>query len=178
MATALPLEISDVLHIQLKTFVDERGSFMEMYRKPLYEELGISCSFVQDNYSFSKKGTIRGMHFQSDPGQAKLISVISGTIYDVYVDIRPASSTFGRWGAKELDSSQPEQLFIPEGFAHGFAVLSDTAHVLYKVSTIFNPEMEKTFRFDDPTVGIEWPVDTPILSKRDQNAPSFQEVIG
>ncbi|MBS0630242.1 MAG: dTDP-4-dehydrorhamnose 3,5-epimerase [Verrucomicrobia bacterium] len=152
---------------QLKSFSDERGFFSEIYRQ---QEL----QFVQDNLSFSKKGVIRGMHYQSTPGQAKLVTVITGKIYDVFVDIRPESETFGKWGAVELDPSM--QILIPVGFAHGFAVLSDSAHVLYKVSNFYNPETEKSFRFDDPTVGIKWPIAKPILSKRDQCAPGFEGV--
>jgi len=117
------------------------------------------------------------MHFQSEPGQAKLISVIIGTIYDVFVDIRPESPTFGKWGAREIDAEKHEQIFIPVGFAHGFAVLSESAHVLYKVSSVFNPETEKTFCFDDPFVGIEWPFEHPLLSEKDRNALSFAEVV-
>ena len=163
--------------IRLKTFCDERGFFSEIYRKPLYEENGIAVDFVQDNISCSMKGTIRGMHFQSSPGQAKLITVIVGTIYDVFVDIRTGSPTFGKWGARELDASANEQLFIPVGFAHGFAVLSDIAHVMYKVSSVFDSETEKTFRHDDPQVGIEWPFENPILSERDLNAPLLKEAL-
>jgi dTDP-4-dehydrorhamnose 3,5-epimerase len=153
--------------IQLKTFSDERGFFSELYRE---EEL----SFVQDNLSFSKKGVIRGMHFQSTPGQAKLITVISGSIFDVFVDIRPDSETFGKWEGVELVSGQ--QLLIPVGFAHGFAALSDV-HLLYKMSSFYHPETEKGFRYDDPAVGIKWPFEDPILSERDRNAPSFKEVV-
>lgn len=153
--------------IQLKTFSDERGFFSELYREE-------GLSFVQDNLSFSKRGVIRGMHFQSTPGQAKLITVISGTIYDVFVDIRPDSETFGQWEALEL--KQGQQLLIPVGFAHGFAVLDD-AHLLYKMSSFYHPETEKGFRYDDPEVGIKWPFEDPILSERDRNAPSFKEVV-
>jgi len=151
---------------QLKSFSDERGFFAEVFRKEGME-------FVQDNLSFSKKGVIRGMHFQSTPGQAKLVTVITGKIYDVFVDIRPESENFGKWGAVELDQSN--QLLVPVGFAHGFAVLSESAHVLYKVSNFYNPETEKSFRYDDPTVGIKWPIEKPILSERDRNAPGFKE---
>lgn len=166
-----------IKHIQLKAFFDERGFFSEIYRQPLYEESGITARFVQDNHSFSKGGVIRGMHFQSTPGQAKLISVISGTIYDVFVDIRPNSPTFGKWAAVELDAKRNEQLFIPAGFAHGFGVLSDSAHVLYKVSSLYHPDTEKSFRFDDPAVGIAWPIERPILSEKDRLAPNFNEVV-
>lgn len=116
------------------------------------------------------------MHFQSTPGQAKLVTVITGKIYDVFVDIRPESENFGKWGAVELDQSN--QLLVPVGFAHGFAVLSESAHVLYKVSNFYNPETEKSFRYDDPRIGIKWPIEKPILSERDRNAPGFKEACG
>ncbi|MDN3507061.1 MAG: dTDP-4-dehydrorhamnose 3,5-epimerase [Simkaniaceae bacterium] len=170
-------KLSGVKLIRRKAFGDERGFFSELYRKSLYEEMGIMDDFVQDNHSFSSYGTIRGMHFQSFPGQAKLVSVVVGTIYDVYVDIRKDSPTFGQWGARELAAEKHEQLYVPNGFAHGFAVLSETAHVIYKVSSDYNPETEKSFRFDDPEVGIEWPIDHPILSERDKTAPLFSEVL-
>jgi dTDP-4-dehydrorhamnose 3,5-epimerase len=153
--------------IQLKTFSDERGFFTELYRQG-------DVSFVQDNLSFSKKGVIRGMHFQSTPGQAKLITVISGKIYDVFVDIRPDSETFGKWEGVEL--IQGQQLLIPVGFAHGFAALDDV-HLLYKMSSFYHPETEKGFRYDDPAVGIKWPFEDPILSERDRNASNFEEIV-
>lgn len=171
-ATVFP----EVKVIVKKRFSDERGFFIETYRQPLYEEMGILDRFVQDNHSFSKRGTIRGMHFQSFPGQAKLLSVIAGVIYDVFVDVRPDSPTFGQWDSYLLDAKNGEQIYIPVGFAHGFAALSEEAHVLYKVSSVFDPKTEQTFRFDDPQVGIDWPVSHPILSPKDRTAPSFAEV--
>lgn len=159
--------LEEIKPIQLKTFSDERGFFTEIHR---HKDL----VFVQDNLSFSKQGVIRGMHFQSTPGQAKLITVISGAIYDVFVDIRPNSETFGKWEGVELKSGQ--QLLIPVGFAHGFAALDD-AHLLYKMSSFYHPETEKGFRYDDPAVGIQWPFEDPILSERDRNASSFKEVV-
>jgi len=177
MISILEEKLSDVKLIRRKVFSDDRGFFSELYRKSLYEEMGISVNFVQDNHSFSAYGTIRGMHFQSFPGQAKLVSVVVGTIYDVYVDIRKGSPTFGQWGARELDAQKHEQLYIPVGFAHGFAVLSDTAHVIYKVSSDYDPKNEKSFRYDDPAVGIVWPIDSPVLSERDQTAPLLSEVL-
>ncbi len=163
--------------VRLSILEDPRGSFRESYQKNRYTGHGIACDFLQDNLSFSKKDVIRGMHFQSDPGQAKLVSVVQGKIFDVAVDIRLGSPTFGKWEGVYLDASQGEQLFIPVGFAHGFCVVSETgAHVLYKVSTIYNPETEKSFRFDDPQVKIEWPTLNPLISQRDQNAPLLQEI--
>lgn len=151
--------------------------FKETYKKSLYEEVGILCDFVQDNHSFSKQNTLRGMHFQQTPGQAKLVSVISGTIFDVIVDIRKDSPSFGKWEGIYLDGEKGEQLFIPIGFAHGFCVVSDSAHVVYKVSHPYDPAEEKTFRFDDPFVGVTWPTSCPILSKRDHTSPYLKELL-
>lgn len=160
--------------IKPKIFQDNRGFFLESFSPAIEKEIG---SFIQDNHSFSKKGTIRGMHFQSSPGQAKLVRVASGKILDVVVDIRKESPTFGKWEGVVLDGENHEQLFVPIGFAHGFCVLSDEAHVLYKVSSPYNPETEKGFRFDDPDVGIEWPATEPILSERDKTTPYLKEIM-
>jgi dTDP-4-dehydrorhamnose 3,5-epimerase len=171
------LSLEGLKLIQPAIFADDRGFFTEHYRKPLYASHGILCDFVQDNHSYSKKGTLRGMHFQTAPGQAKLVSVIDGEIFDVVVDIRPDSPTFGRWEGVVLDGKKREQLFIPAGFAHGFCVTSESAHVFYKVSALYDPATEKGFRFDDPRVGIEWPKLDLLLSSRDQMAPLLHEVI-
>ena len=158
-------------------FKDDRGFFLESYRRPLYSTFGIDCEFVQDNHSFSKKGTLRGMHFQEMPGQAKLISVLQGEIFDVAVDIRKSSPNFGKWVGVTLSADRHEQLFIPVGFAHGFCVLSETAHVCYKVSSVYDPTQEREFRYDDPTIGIVWPIWEPLLSLKDRNAPYLHEVV-
>lgn len=175
--TILPLRLSGPKRIRPQVFHDERGLFWECYRQPLYNLSGIPESFVQVNHSVSKQGTIRGMHFQRSPGQAKLVSVISGKIFDVVVDIRQDSPTFGKWEGVFLDDQTHEQLFVPVGFAHGFCAMSPEAHVLYKVSEIYNPAEERGFRYDDPTVGIEWPEVTPLISKKDLDAPSFLEAL-
>lgn len=172
----MKLQLSGVQLIQLKNFIDSRGSFRECYKKPLYVERGITCDFVQDNHSFSKKGVIRGMHFQ--PGQAKLLTVISGKILDVYVDVRPDSPTFGKWEAVVLDAEKSEQLFIPDGYAHGFAVLSESAHLFYKVSALYDPASEMTLCYNDPEVGIQWPFEKPILSEKDRHAPTLEQLRG
>lgn len=175
------MEIKEIFNgvktIHPKTYFDDRGFFYEFYRKPVYQAAGIRCEFVQDNHSFSKKGTIRGLHFQEKPGQAKLISVIKGMILDVVVDIRKESPTFGKWKKILLDANQAAQIFIPVGFAHGFAVLSEEAHVFYKVSSLFDPQQEKTIRYDDADLAIDWPFTAPILSERDRLAPSFREAM-
>jgi dTDP-4-dehydrorhamnose 3,5-epimerase len=169
------LSLSGLLLFEPDCFSDERGFFLESYRDSRYQEAGVGSIFVQDNHSFSRKNVLRGMHFQEGGGQAKLVSVVVGKIYDVVVDLRPFSKTFGKWTSVLLDEQSHLQLFIPEGFAHGFLVLSDHAHVTYKVSTPFVAEKEKTFRFDDPHIAIDWPRASYILSKKDRKAPSFKE---
>jgi dTDP-4-dehydrorhamnose 3,5-epimerase len=153
---------------------DARGFFVETYRKSEYAELGIGEDFVQDNHSRSRLGVVRGMHFQ--PGQAKLVRCARGTILDVVCDIRPGSPTFGHWEAVELNDENGHQLYVPDGFAHGFAVTSDIADVVYKVSTYYDPGAEGGFRFDDPEVGIEWPDIELTPSARDQQAPLLSEL--
>lgn len=160
--------------IEPQIFEDCRGFFFESFQEERYRELG--TVFVQDNHSYSRRGVIRGMHFQSTPGQAKLIRVVVGKIYDVAVDIRPDSPTFGQWEGIELDGESHRQLFIPVGFAHGFCVLSKEAHVLYKTSSPYVAATEKGFRYNDPEIGIEWPVKDPIVSERDQMAPLFKDL--
>lgn len=171
------LRLQGLKQIIPRVFQDARGFFFESYRRAAYFEQGIQTVFVQDNSSFSRKGTIRGLHFQSCPGQAKLVSCVSGKIWDVAVDIRKGSATFGQWEAVELDDALHSQLFIPEGFAHGFCVLSDTAQVHYKVSTVYDPKTECSIRWNDPDLAIYWPVDSPVLSERDSASPFFKEVV-
>lgn len=171
------LSLPGVKLLRPKIFFDDRGFFRETFRRPLYVEVGINCVFDQDNHSYSRQGTVRGMHFQRSPGQAKLITVLQGKIFDVFVDIDPDSSSFGKWEGVYLDAEQGEQLFIPIGYAHGFCVMSETAHVCYKVSSIYNPLEEKGFRYDDPFVGIKWPIQHPVLSERDKMSPLLNEVI-
>jgi dTDP-4-dehydrorhamnose 3,5-epimerase len=171
------LSFEGVKLLRPKVFFDDRGFFRETFRRPLYLQAGIECEFLQDNHSFSKQGTIRGMHFQRFPGQAKLVTVMEGKIFDVFVDIRPESPNFGKWQGIYLDATQGEQLFIPIGYAHGFCVVSEYAHVCYKVSAIYDPDEERGFRYDDPFVGIDWPVKSPLLSDRDNKSPYLKEVI-
>ncbi|MCI5051534.1 MAG: dTDP-4-dehydrorhamnose 3,5-epimerase [Simkaniaceae bacterium] len=163
--------------IKPRVFADDRGFFLESYRKSRYFDAGIDCEFVQGNHSYSQQNTLRGMHYQSSPGQAKLIYVPHGTIFDVAVDMRPDSPTYMHWIGVELSGENHHQLFVPVGFAHGFYVKSPSAHVTYAVSSDYNPNTEKSFRFDDPQIGIQWPAERPILSERDANAPLFSEVI-
>jgi dTDP-4-dehydrorhamnose 3,5-epimerase len=154
---------------------DERGFFVETFRASRLQELGVAVEFVQDNHSRSRQGVVRGMHFQ--PGQAKLVRCSRGAILDVLVDIRPASEQFGEWEAVQLDDVSHHQLFVPDGFAHGFCVLSEIADVAYKVTTYYDPAAESGFSYEDPEVGIEWPdVDSLVGSERDRAAPTLAEL--
>lgn len=173
---AVELKLKGLKLITPKVFADSRGFFLETFQQRLYDEGGITERFVQDNHSYSQKGCIRGMHFQSLPGQAKLVRVAVGQIYDVAVDIRPGSPTFGRWEGILLDSTTHQQLYVPIGFAHGFCVLSDEAHVMYKVSAPYDPAHEKGFRWNDPDINIQWPVEVPLVSERDEKSPFFREL--
>ncbi len=172
----ISLSLSGLKLIKPAIYEDSRGFFVESYHSQKYAKAGMDVQFMQDNHSYSKKGTIRGMHFQKKPGQAKLVTVCEGEIYDVVVDIRPDSPTFGKWEGVYLSSKTCEQLFIPIGFAHGFCVVSETAHVLYKVSAFYDPVEEKGFRFDDPEIGIKWPETDPVVSLRDKEAPLFADL--
>jgi dTDP-4-dehydrorhamnose 3,5-epimerase len=164
-----PVLIEPVVH------GDTRGFFQETYRKQALADLGIRDEFVQDNHSRSGRGVLRGMHFQ--PGQSKLVRCPRGAIFDVVVDIRPGSPGFGRWEGFRLDDETHLQLYVPDGFAHGFCVISEVADVVYKVSTYYDPDAEGGFRFDDPEVGIEWPEDLELkVSERDRSAPLLSEL--
>jgi dTDP-4-dehydrorhamnose 3,5-epimerase len=155
---------------------DDRGFFMETYRADTWAAQGVPTDFVQDNHSRSRRGTVRGMHFQTSPGQGKLVRVARGRVLDVVVDIRRASPAFGQWDAIELDDEQGQQLWIPVGFAHGFCVLSDVADFVYKCTSYFDPATEAGFSFADPDVGIEWPDGELIYSPRDRDAPRLAEI--
>ena len=155
---------------------DERGFFMETYRADAWAAQGVATEFVQDNHSRSRRGTVRGMHFQLSPGQGKLVRVARGRVLDVVVDIRRASPTFGQWEAFELDDEGARQLWIPVGFAHGFCVLSDVADFVYKCTSYYDPATESGFSFADPDVGIEWPEGELTYSERDRGAPRLAEI--
>jgi dTDP-4-dehydrorhamnose 3,5-epimerase len=170
---AIDLELPGIKVVQPQVFADERGFFLETYSVERYAAAGIDVIFVQDNHSRSVKDTLRGLHYQSRPGQAKLVRVLVGRIWDVVVDIRPGSATFGKWLARELDDRAREQLFIPVGFAHGFCVLSDAAEVEYKVSAPYDGKTECTLDYADPELAVAWPVRAPLLSARDQKGESF-----
>jgi dTDP-4-dehydrorhamnose 3,5-epimerase len=164
--TTLP----DVLLIEPKVFQDERGFFLETYHAERYAQHGISAPFVQDNHSRSRHGTLRGLHAQLDPGQGKLVRCVAGEIFDVAVDVRVGSPTFGRHFATTLTATSFRQLWIPPNFAHGFVVVSESAEVEYKVTVPYQPEREIAIAWDDPELAIPWPLRTPTLSPRDAAA--------
>ena len=168
--------IEDILIIEPDVFEDDRGYFMEVHHQHRYYTFLSNRVFVQDNLSFSKKHTLRGLHFQKKHPQAKLIQVISGEIFDVAVDIRQGSPTFGKWTGETLSETNRLQFFIPEGFAHGFCVLSETAHVSYKCTDIFYPEDDSGIVWSDPDIGIDWPITAPVLSEKDQNLPTLSSL--
>ncbi|MEB3357408.1 MAG: dTDP-4-dehydrorhamnose 3,5-epimerase [Synechococcales bacterium] len=168
----IPTEIPDVLVIEPKVFGDSRGFFFESYNeKSFAEKTGVDLSFVQDNHSRSVKNVLRGLHYQIQQSQGKLVRVVVGAIYDVAVDIRKGSPTFGQWVGYTLTAEDKHQLWVPAGFAHGFLVISEVAEVLYKTTDFYAPEYERSLRWDDPELGISWPLadGEPILSAKDAN---------
>jgi dTDP-4-dehydrorhamnose 3,5-epimerase len=171
------LDLPDVLLVEPRVARDVRGSFYEAWREGELGQHGVDSAFVQDNVSRSRRGVLRGLHLQHPHAQAKLISVLHGEIFDVAVDVRRGSPTFGRWVGAVLTADPPTQLFIPEGFAHGFLVLSDEAVVAYKVTDRWAPQAELTIAWNDDTIGIEWPLTSPpIMSERDAAAPRLRDV--
>ena len=170
----LPIDLKGPILIAPVVHRDDRGFFQETYRRSVLADFGVDDEFVQQNHSRSRRGVVRGMHFQ--PGMAKLVRCAHGAVLDVAVDIRPASPGFGRWGAWRLDDEACHQLYIPAGFAHGFCVLSDDADVLYSCSSYYDAATERGFRYDDPDVGIEWPDIELRPSAKDASAPRFSEI--
>ena len=166
--TDTPLPGVKVVHPMVHR--DERGFFLETYHQRRYAEAGVATTFVQDNHSRSAKGTLRGLHMQLASPQAKLVRAVAGEIFDVAVDVRVGSPTFGRWFGAHLSATNFAQLYVPEGFAHGFAVVSDVAEVEYKCSAFYDAADEIAIRFDDPAIGVAWPVTEPTLSRRDATA--------
>ncbi|MEO8377499.1 MAG: dTDP-4-dehydrorhamnose 3,5-epimerase [Candidatus Sumerlaeota bacterium] len=171
-----PGPLDGLVIIEPRIFADTRGFFFESYRRDEFTANGIHCDFVQDNHSRSRMGTVRGLHFQTAPGQAKLIRCTMGIVWDVAVDIRRGSPSFGEWFGIELSAESKKMVFIPVGFAHGFAVLSDEAEVQYQCSAYYDGKTEAGFRWNDPEIGIDWRVANPILSERDMISPTFAEV--
>ena len=180
MLEVRPLELDGLLEIRPKRLSDERGFFSEVWREDRMADAGIHARFVQDNHSFSTaRGVLRGLHFQQPPAaQDKLVRVSRGSIFDVAVDIRRDSPTFGKWAGLVISAAEWNQLFVPGGFAHGFVTLEEDSEVLYKVSAPYSPEHERAVRFDDPAIGIEWPVEAAelILSDKDRSAPLLAQV--
>ena len=173
---ALETGIKGVLIIEPDVFEDNRGYFMETYQRQRYIELGIDVEFVQDNVSFSKKGTLRGLHYQYPHEQAKLVQVVKGEIFDVAVDIRRESPGFGKWTSAILSDNNKRQLFVPNGFAHGLCVLSGTAVVSYKCSDFYSVESEGGILWSDPDLDIKWPIDDFIITKKDSEHPFLKNV--
>ena len=170
-----PGGLEGLIVIEPKVFRDDRGFFLEPYNAPRYKSAGIDADFVQDNHSVSSYGVLRGLHFQTKPGQAKLLRCTRGKIWDVAVDIRADSKTFGKWWAVELDGESHRQLFIPVGFAHGFCVLSESAEVMYKCSSVYDATYESGIAWNDPEIAVSWPVANPIISARDEGNQSLAD---
>jgi dTDP-4-dehydrorhamnose 3,5-epimerase len=176
MARRLETQLEGVVLLEPEVHGDERGFLVETFSRTKWARLGIDVEFVQDNHSRSGQGILRGLHFQTSPGQAKLVRCVRGRIWDVAVDLRRGSPTFGRWEGHELDDEHHHQLFVPVGFAHGFCVLSEVADVHYKLSSLYDPATEAGIAWDDPDVAVEWPLDDPQTSERDRSAPRLAEV--
>ena len=168
--------LDGVLIIEPEVFKDPRGIFYEVYSVRIYEKHGIPSQFVQDNHSVSEKGVLRGLHYQINPGQAKLVRVTRGEVFDVVLDIRKESPTYGKWWSLHLSETNKLQLYVPEGFAHGFCVLSESVEFLYKCSNYYSPEDERGIMWNDPDLAIDWPIENPIISQKDNVYPRFMEI--
>jgi dTDP-4-dehydrorhamnose 3,5-epimerase len=169
-------KIDGLVLVQPKVISDDRGFFFETYRRSDYTALGIDVEFVQDNHSRSLRGTIRALHFQLQPGQAKLVRCARGSVYDVAVDLRKGSPSYGQYEAFVLSDKNAQQIFVPVGFAHGFCVTSEEADVTYKVSSYYDGATERGIAWDDPAIAVPWPVDEPLVSDRDRNNPRLEEI--
>jgi len=169
-------ELPGVMILEPKVFGDARGFFLETWNQERYREAGIPAEFVQDNLSFSGKGTLRGLHFQNPNAQGKLVQVLQGEVYDVAVDIRQGSPTFGKWVGVLLSAENRRQVFVPAGFAHGFCVTSDNALFSYKCTDFYNPKAEVSILWNDPDIGIDWPVTEPELSEKDRLAGRLSQL--
>jgi len=168
--------LDGVYIVEPQVFYDDRGFFLETYHQRKYAESGINCNFIQDNLSRSVRGTLRGLHYQLEYAQAKLIQVIKGVVFDVVVDIRRGSPSFGHWVGVNLSEENKRQLFVPEGFAHGFCVLSAAADVVYKCTDFYAPEDEGGILWSDPDIAIDWPIANPLLSDKDSRLPYLAHV--
>lgn len=172
----VPTKLPGVLLVEPRVFRDARGYFLETYNEATYRAGGLSVSFVQDNLSHSFRGVLRGLHYQHPSAQGKLVSVLDGEVFDVAVDIRPDSPTFRQWVGVYLSSENSRQCYVPPGYAHGFVVTSDVAKVCYKCTALYQPKDEGSIAWNDPDLAIEWPVDGPILSAKDRDAPRLRDV--
>ncbi|MCP5045557.1 MAG: dTDP-4-dehydrorhamnose 3,5-epimerase [bacterium] len=171
-----PLDIPDLILVVPRSFPDDRGSFYESYKKTEFEDHGIEGEFVQDNHSVSKGGVLRGLHYQLPPmAQGKLVRVIRGRAWDVAVDIRKDSPYFMQWVSVELNEKNRQMLYVPPGFAHGFVALSDNVHLLYKCTAEYSPKYERGIRWDEPRIGIQWPMNNPLVSERDEELPRLKD---
>lgn len=169
-------EIAGLLIIEPKVFGDARGFFLETWHEQRYRGAGLDQHFVQDNLSLSGRGTLRGLHFQNPAAQGKLVWVLEGEVFDVAVDLRRSSPTFGRWHGLRLSAENHFQFFVPPGFAHGFAVLSERALFAYKCTALYSPKDEMTLRWDDPDVAVQWPVTEPVLSEKDKKGVRLRDM--
>jgi dTDP-4-dehydrorhamnose 3,5-epimerase len=169
-------KLSGVIRIEPRVFGDSRGYFMETWNQSDYAQAGLNTSFVQDNLSFSSRGVLRGLHFQNPNGQGKLVYVLQGAVFDVAVDIRAGSPTFGQWAGFTLSAENHHQLYIPAGFAHGFCVISETALFAYKCTDMYNPEAEGGIIWNDPDLAIDWPITTPVLSEKDRKYSRLKDI--
>jgi dTDP-4-dehydrorhamnose 3,5-epimerase len=174
--TITPTSLPGVLLIEPRVLGDARGFFMETYHARRYAEAGLDVRFVQDNLSFSRRGTLRGLHYQQPHAQGKLVYVLQGEVFDVAVDIRSGSPTFGRWLGTTLSADNRRQLYVPPGFAHGFCVTSETALFAYKCTDFYDAAAEGSILWNDPAIGITWPVGDPLLSDKDRRAPRLVDV--
>jgi dTDP-4-dehydrorhamnose 3,5-epimerase len=178
MTRFIPTEIPDILLIEPTVYGDERGFFIETYQAQVFTEAGLDCCFVQDNHSGSRQGILRGLHYQIRQAQGKLVRVVAGEVFDVAVDLRRSSPTFGKWTACSLSSQNKLQVWIPPGFAHGFYVVSEWAEVLYKATDFYAPQWERTLLWDDPDLEIHWPIppgQAPLLSAKDRQGKRLSE---
>ena len=173
----LPTSLPGVLLIEPEVFGDDRGFFMETYRLDAFRAAGITDAFVQDNHSRSARGVLRGLHYQEPNAQGKLVRCTRGTIFDVAVDIRRGSPTFGKWCAEELSEENKRMLWVPPGFAHGFCAMEDGSDLVYKCTTLYDPPSDRAILWNDPEIGIEWPIEVPVLSGKDTKAPRLAEAM-
>jgi dTDP-4-dehydrorhamnose 3,5-epimerase len=168
--------LDGLLLIEPQVFGDARGFFLELWNEKRFSEAKLDAAFVQDNVSFSRRGILRGLHFQNPNAQGKLVSALEGELFDVAVDLRRSSATFGKWFSIVLSGEKKQQLYIPAGFAHGFQVVSDTALFHYKCTALYSPKDERTLRWDDPALGIPWPVPEPVLSEKDKQGTLLRDL--